>query len=101
MNLREEQLMRVLLGPCISEKATNVGEHHHRQVVFKVRKDAHKHTIKLAVEFLFKVDVTAVRVLNVKPKQKRFGKIEGYRKAWKKAYVSLAPGCDIDFMGVE
>ena len=98
--MNEERLMRILRGPRISEKSTRLGDAH-RQVVFEVTKDAKKPEIKRAVEHLFKVEVDQVKVVNVKGKRKSFGRIRGKRPDWKKAYVTLKPGHDIDFMGAE
>jgi large subunit ribosomal protein L23 len=98
--MMQERLMKVLLAPHISEKSSVAAEKH-RQVVFRVAPDASKPEIKQAVEQLFNVQVDDVRVANVKGKQKRFGRIIGRRTGWKKAYVSLKPGFDIDFMGGE
>lgn len=94
--MNQERLLKVLLSPVISEKSTNVAEKH-RQVVFKVEIDACKPEVKAAVELLFEVKVAGVRVVNVKGKQKKFGQIMGRRKSWKKAYVSLHEGYDINF----
>lgn len=92
--------MKVLLGPHVSEKSTRVGELNN-QVVFRVARDADKPVIKQAVEHLFEVKVESVNIVNVKGKRKRFGQIAGRRGDWKKAYVRLAPGEDIDFLGNE
>ncbi len=97
--MNEQRLLKVLLAPHISEKATVVADAN-RQFVFKVLPDANKDEIKAAVEKLFDVKVSAVQVSNVKGKQKRFGQISGRRASWKKAYVRLAEG-DIDFMGAQ
>jgi large subunit ribosomal protein L23 len=94
---KEERLMQVLLAPQISEKATYVADKH-EQVVFRVASDATKPEIKAAVELLFKVEVEAVQVANVKGKVKRFKGATGRRKGWKKAYVSLKPGQEINFV---
>lgn len=96
--MNEERLLKVLLGPHISEKAARVGDAFN-QVVFKVARDASKPEIKSAVELLFEVKVKSVATLNVKGKHKRFGRREGRRKDWKKAYVTLEPGQQIDFLG--
>ncbi len=96
----DERLLNVLLAPQISEKATFVAEKN-EQVIFRVASDASKPEIKAAVEMLFKVNVESVQVSNIKGKQKRFGKIMGRRKDWKKAYVSLAPGQEINFAAGE
>ena len=95
-----ERLMQVLLGPHVSEEATSVAESGNK-VVFKVRKDATKSDVKKAVELLFEVKVERVSVVSVPAKQKRFGQRAGARQAWKKAYVRLAAGQDINFMGAE
>jgi large subunit ribosomal protein L23 len=92
----QERLMNVLLAPQISEKATYVAEKN-EQVIFRVASDATKPEIKAAVELMFKVNVENVQVSVVKGKQKRFGKFMGRRKDWKKAYVCLAPGQEINF----
>ena len=95
--MNEERLLKILLAPHVSEKATRVAERHN-QIVFKVARDAAKPEIKDAVELLFKVKVKGVTVVNVKGKRKRFGAIQGRRSDWKKAYVSLETGHEIDFM---
>ena len=91
-----QRLMQVLLAPQVSEKSTFVAEKN-EQVVFRVVGNATKPEIKAAVELLFKVEVESVQVANVKGKQKRFGKLSGRRKDWKKAYVCLKPGQEINF----
>jgi len=96
--MKQERLMKVLLAPHISEKATLLAEKH-RQFVFRVLPDARKLEIKQAVELMFDVKVDNVQVLNQKGKTKRTGAITGRRDHLKKAYVSLKPGFDIDFMG--
>ena len=98
--MNQERLMKVIVAPVISEKATLVGEMH-RQVVFEVLPDATKAEIKAAVELLFKeqkVEVSAVNVVNVKGKEKRHGRFMGRRKDVKKAYVSLKGEGDINFV---
>ena len=94
-----ERLMQVLLGPHVSEKATSLAES--GQIVFKVRSDATKTDVRKAVELLFEVKVEHVSVVCIPAKAKRFGQRAGARQAWKKAYVRLAPGQDINFMGAE
>jgi large subunit ribosomal protein L23 len=98
--VNDERLMKVLVSPHVSEKTTLVGEKHN-QVVFKVLRDARKPEIKRAVEMLFSVKVSAVQVANCKGKRKGTGRQQGKRADWKKAYVSLAEGHDIDFLGGE
>lgn len=93
--MRQTDLMNLLEAPIISEKSTRSAEKE-RRVAFRVRKNATKHQIKRAVELLFKVEVDSVHVLNVKGKVKRFGRFLGTRSDWKKAYVKLKPGFDID-----
>ncbi|MDG4597799.1 MAG: 50S ribosomal protein L23 [Candidatus Contendobacter sp.] len=94
--MSEERLLRILLAPHVSEKSNRLGERYN-QVTFKVTHDATKPEIKDAVELLFKVKVKGVTVLNVKGKRKRFGALSGWRSDWKKAYVSLKAGHEIDF----
>ncbi len=98
--MNQERLMQVLLAPQISEKATFVAEKRN-QVIFRVASDATKPEIKAAVELLFKVEVEAVQVANVKGKVKRFKGATGRRKGWKKAYVCLKPGQEINFAAGE
>jgi len=93
---KPERLLTLLLAPTVSEKATQIADQH-SQVVFRVMQDATKPEVKAAVELLFKVDVEAVRIANVKGKAKRFGAYSGRRRHWKKAYVSLKPGQEINF----
>jgi len=92
----QERLLQVLLAPQISEKATHVADKH-QQIIFRVVSDATKPEILAAVELLFKVQVESVQVLNTKGKQKRFKGHVGRRKSWKKAFVSLKPGQEINF----
>ncbi|WP_293756580.1 50S ribosomal protein L23 [uncultured Paraglaciecola sp.] len=98
--ISEERLLKVLLAPHVSEKATLAAETNNT-VVLKVVKDANKEEIKAAVEKLFEVEVDSVRTLNVKGKTKRSGSSFGKRKDWKKAYVVLKEGQNIDFAGSE
>jgi len=95
--MNQQRLMQVLLAPQISEKATYVADKHD-QVIFRVASDATKPEIKAAVELLFKVEVEGVQVANVKGKVKRFKGATGRRKGWKKAYVSLKAGQEINFV---
>jgi large subunit ribosomal protein L23 len=96
--MNEDRLMKVLLGPVVSEKASIAAERN-RQYAFRVLPDATKREIGRAVESLFSVEVDQVQVVNVKGKRKRFGQRAGKRKDWRKAYVRLMPGHDIDFGG--
>ena len=93
---KPERLLTLLLAPTVSEKATHIADQH-SQVVFRVVQDATKPEVKAAVELLFKVDVEGVQIANVKGKAKRFGAYSGRRRHWKKAYVSLKPGQEINF----
>ncbi len=93
-----ERLYRIILHPVITEKSSGelaTGQ----QFVFAVLPDATKQEIKLAVEKFFSVEVERVQVVNVRGKAKRFGRIAGKRSNWKKAYVRLKQGHDIDIIG--
>ena len=98
--LDQERLMTVVLGPHVSEKTTIMADKHN-QVVFRVRRDSNKTDIRRAVELLFSVKVEQEQVVNCRGKIKRSGNEWGRRQNWKKAYVTLAEGDDIDFMGPE
>ncbi len=98
--MSKERMSKILVGPVVSEKSTRVADQS-RQFVFKVLRDASKPEIRKAVERMFDVTVTRVQVSNVKGKIKRFGQTIGRRSDWKKAYVTLAEGSDIDFAGTE
>ena len=98
--LSKEKLISVVIGPHLSEKSTTVGERD-KQVVFRVRRNSTKSDIRRAVEYLFEVKVAGVQVVSCKGKTKRFGKSHGRRQDWKKAYVTLAEGHDINFLGTE
>ena len=91
-----ERLMTLLLAPVISEKGTFIADKH-EQVIFRVAPSATKPEVKAAVEMMFKVQVESVQIANVKGKKKRFGQYNGKRRDWKKAYVSLMPGQEINF----
>jgi large subunit ribosomal protein L23 len=91
-----ERLMTVLLAPVVSEKGTFVADKH-EQVIFRVAQDATKPEVKAAVELMFKVQVESVQISNVHGKTKRFGRYVGRRRNWKKAYVCLKPGQEINF----
>ena len=95
-----ERLMTVLLGPHMSEKATRVGDKDN-QIVFRVLPDSTKAEIRAAVELMFEVEVDRVTVVNQKGKEKRHGRTMGRRSDWKKAYVCLAEGHNIDFLGAD
>jgi large subunit ribosomal protein L23 len=97
---RTDQLMTVVLAPVVSEKSTFVADKN-RQYVFRVADRATKPEIKAAVELMFKIKVDSVTVSNVKGKKRRFGRIEGRRRNWKKAYVRVAEGQEINFASTE
>lgn len=97
--MNQERIYQVILAPHVTEKASGISKSN--QVVFKVRPDSNKLEIKKAVESLFNVKVKGVSTTNVKGKTKRFGRTLGVRSDWKKAYVTLHEGFDIDFVGVE
>ena len=98
--MNQERVFSILLGPHVSEKTASATERNN-QYAFRVARDATKPEVKAAVEKLFKVKVDGVQLLNVKGKVKmnRFGASK--RSDWKKAYVRLATGHDIDFTVVE
>jgi large subunit ribosomal protein L23 len=95
-----DQLMNVVLAPVVSEKSTMVADKN-RQYVFRVADSATKPEIKAAVELMFKTKVDSVTVLNVHGKERRFGKVIGRKRSWKKAYVRLAEGQEINFAATE
>jgi len=97
MSVIESKLANILLAPVVSEKSS-ISAEIARQFVFKVHKMATKKQIKNAVEMMFDVEVDSVHVLNVKGKVKRFGRSLGKRSDWKKAYVKLKQGHDINFV---
>lgn len=96
----QERLMQIIIGPHISEKSTAAAQDS-KQVVLRVRPDATKPEIRKAVEFLFEVKVESVSIVRMRGKSKRFGARRGQQSGWKKAYVRLAPGQDLDFIGAE
>lgn len=98
--MNDERIFKVLVGPHVSEKATNAAEKGN-QVVFQVARDANKREVKAAVQKLFGVVVEDVRVVNVKGKTKRTRYGIGRQSDWKKAYVRLAQGQEIDFASAE
>ncbi|SQB37124.1 50S ribosomal protein L2 [Citrobacter koseri] len=96
--IREERLLKVLRAPHVSEKASTAMEKTNT-IVLKVAKDATKAEIKAAVQKLFEVEVEVVNTLVVKGKVKRHGQRIGRRSDWKKAYVTLKEGQNLDFVG--
>lgn len=95
--IREERLLQIIEAPIISEKSTRVAEKH-QQALFRVVSDATKAEIKAAVQQLFQVEVESVQVVNVKGKHKRSGRFIGKRKDWKKAYVCLKAGQELNLV---
>ena len=98
--MNQERLLQVLVAPVVSEKSTRIADAHN-QVVFRVLPNARKLEIKHAVESIFNVEVARVRTARVKGKRKMFQRTPGKRPDWKKAYVTLKPGHDIDFLAVD
>ncbi|HEU0225906.1 MAG TPA: 50S ribosomal protein L23 [Steroidobacteraceae bacterium] len=96
----KDRLAGVVIAPHVSEKSARIGLLGN-QYVFRVRTDATKPEIRAAVEYLFEVKVDAVRVVNQAGKAKRFGRTPGRRQDWKKAYVRLAAGQQIELGGAE
>ena len=98
--MSQERLMKVLLAPLMSEKTARLADRN-RQFAFKVASNATKPEIRQAVEMMFDVKVVGVQVANMPGKTKRFSQTIGKRSDWKKAFVTLAEGSDINFMGAE
>ena len=99
LQINHERLLKIILAPYISEKATYLGENN-SQSVFRVSADATKSEIKAAIELLWKeqkIEVEKVTTINMKGKSKRFGRFMGKRKDWKKAVVSIKDGQDLNF----
>jgi large subunit ribosomal protein L23 len=93
--VNEKRIYEIILGPVTSEKSVRVADRH-RQIVFKVARNATKNLVKQAVQKLFSVQVTNVQTVTTKGKRKQFKQREGRRSDHKKAYVSLAEGHDIN-----
>jgi len=99
----------IIKRPLLTEKSARLretggaeapaaeGESYAQKVVFEVSRDANKIEIRRAVQDLFKVTVTDVRTLVVRGKVKRVGRFSGQRPSWKKAFVTLKPGDNIEF----
>ncbi len=97
--MNAERVYNVILGAHISEKATVIADEGN-QFTFKVAKDATRPEIKKAVETIFGVNVVNVSVMNVKGKVKRTQRGISKKPSWKKAYVRIEDGQDIDFSAV-
>ena len=98
--MNQERMLQVLVEPKLSEKGTRLADRH-RQYMFRVLTDATKPEIKAAVEQLFKVEVEAVTTSMVHSRVRRFRGRAGARQGWKKAFVKLKPGFEINFVGGE
>ncbi len=90
------QSWRILRSPHITEKATDFSEKN--QYIFKVFPKANKIEIKKAIEGLYGVEVTGVKIINIPPKKRRLGRIEGLRKGYKKAIVKVKEGQKIEVL---
>ncbi len=98
--MNQERILQILVEPKVTEKSARLSEQH-GQYMFRVLNDASKPEIKAAVEHLFKVKVSSVTTAVVKSRTRRFRNRIGVRNAWKKAFVSLKDGFEIDFMGAD
>ncbi len=99
----------IIKRPLLTEKSARLretgggasaaaeGDEYSQQVVFEVARDSNNIEIKKAVQTLFKVTVTDVRTLVMRGKEKRIGRFSGRRPAWKKAFVTLKAGDNIEF----
>lgn len=100
LGFNNAHLYNVIRRPIVSEKSTSLADKNN-QYVFEVSKASSKHDIKSAIENIFGVNVESIQVLNVRGKQKQFSQIKGRRNDWKKAYVRLKEGQEINFVGKE
>jgi len=98
--IRHDQIRTILIEPHVSEKTTLLNQNS-GQIAFKVRSDSNKKQIKRAVEEMFKVKVSSVKTVSVKGKKKRMGMKSGKTNDWKKAYIKLEEGQNLDFMNTE
>ena len=98
--MNQERLLKVILSPHISEKAT-IGTEKHNEYVFQVMNCATKPEVKDAVEFIFNTKVKSVRIVNVRAKTKSFRGVQGSRKGWKKAYVTLQADQKLEVAGAQ
>jgi large subunit ribosomal protein L23 len=98
--MNQEQLLRVIKSPCVTEKGT-LQQTMNNQYLLEVIKNATKSQIKQAVETLFKVKVLKVNTLNTHAGTKRVGKVERRIRSWKKAYVTLEKGQRIPLFSIE
>ena len=93
-----DRSLRSILAPQVTEIATMIADKNN-QIAFKVTQSATKADVKMAIETMFKVEVSSVNILNVNGKTKRSGRSMGKRHDWKKAYVCLKAGQEINFTG--
>ena len=98
--MNQERLLKVILSPHISEKTT-IGTEKNNEYVFEVINCATKPEVKDAVEFIFNTKVKAVRIVNVRAKLKSFRGVQGARKGWKKAYVTLQADQKLEVVGAQ
>ncbi|MCS5547632.1 MAG: 50S ribosomal protein L23 [SAR86 cluster bacterium] len=98
--IRHDQIRTILIEPHVSEKTTLLNQNS-GQIAFKVRSDSNKKQIKRAVEEMFNVKVSSVKTVSVKGKKKRMGMRSGKTNDWKKAYIKLEEGQNLDFMNTE
>ncbi len=99
--MNQERLLKVLVGPVVSEKSTRLEEYEDKQYAFVVTPDATKTEVKAAVELCFKTQVAGVQILTTKGKSKRFGRFMGTRSSVRKAYVRLKAGQSINYFAQE
>ncbi len=81
------QAYRILKTPHITEKATDLAGKN--QYVFRIWERANKVEVKKAIEDLYKVKVIDVKIIKVPAKRRRFGRISGWKKGYKKAIVKI------------
>jgi len=98
--MNQERLLKIIIAPHVSEKTTLMAEKRNEHV-FKVLDDATKPEIKDAIEFLFTTKVKSVRIIKVKAKKRLFRGIEGKKKSWKKAYITLQADQKLDLVGAQ
>ena len=98
--MKQERLLKVILAPHVSEKAT-VATEKRNEYVFEVIDNATKPEVKDAIELLFSAKVKAVRIVNVRAKKRLFRGVEGKKKGWKKAYVTLQADQKLDIIGAQ
>lgn len=98
--MNQERLLNIILAPHVSEKSTIAAEKRN-EYVFKVIGTATKPEVKDAVEFLFNTKVKSVHIVNVRSKTKMFRGLEGKKKGWKKAYVTLQADQKLETVGAQ